>query len=125
MVSEKRKWERVKLGEVCSITAPMVDPRNEKYALLPHIGNESIEKQSGLLLSYNRVIDDNLVSGKYFFTENDVLYGKIRPELSKAAFPHFSGLCSADMYPISCGNRIIPEYLKYTLLSHDLSVNSR
>ena len=120
MVSEKRKWERVKLGEVCSITAPMVDPRNEKYALLPHIGNESIEKQSGLLLSYNRVIDDNLVSGKYFFTENDVLYGKIRPELSKAAFPHFSGLCSADMYPISCGNKIIPEYLKYTLLSHDL-----
>ena len=120
MVREKQKWERVKLGEVCSINAPMVDPRNEQYAFLPHIGNESIEKQSGMLLSFRRAIDDNLVSGKYYFTENDVLYGKIRPELSKAAFPHFAGLCSADMYPISCGNKIIPEFLKYTLLSYDL-----
>ena len=43
MVREKQKWERVKLGEVCSINAPMVDPRNEQYAFLPHIGNESID----------------------------------------------------------------------------------
>lgn len=120
MVKAHKQWPKVKLGDVCSIVAPMVDPRDEKYALLPHIGNESIEKHSGLILSYKRAIDDNLISGKYYFNESDVLYGKIRPELSKAAYPQFTGLCSADMYPISCGSRIIPQFLKYVLLSQSL-----
>lgn len=62
-------WVKVKLGDVCSISAPMVDPRDSEYAYLPHIGNENIEKHSGLLLSYNKVIDDNLISGKYLFNQ--------------------------------------------------------
>ena len=115
--SNQKKWKRVKLGDITSINAPMVNPQDEQYALLPHIGNESIEKFSGRLLKFNRVVDDHLISGKYYFTENDVLYGKINPHLSKVAFPKFCGLCSADMYPITCSSQIIPEYLKYVLLS--------
>lgn len=111
-------WVKVKLGDVCSISAPMVDPRDSEYAYLPHIGNENIEKHSGLLLSYNKVIDDNLISGKYLFDEGDILYGKINPQFGKVAYPGFRGLCSADIYPISCGPRIIPEFLKYVLLSY-------
>lgn len=118
MVSNmKAQWKRVKLGDVASINAPMVNPQDERYSMLPHIGNESIEKFSGHLLNYNRVIDDQLISGKYYFTDKDVLYGKINPQLSKVAFPQFCGLCSADMYPISCSSQIIPDYLKYVLLS--------
>lgn len=111
-------WVKVKLGDVCSISAPMVDPRDSEYAYLPHIGNENIEKHSGLLLSYNKVIDDNLISGKYLFNKNDILYGKINPQFGKVAYPGFKGLCSADIYPISCGPYIIPEFLKYVLLSY-------
>ena len=118
MVSNmKAQWKRVKLGDVASINAPMVNPQDERYSMLPHIGNESIEKFSGHLLNYNRVLDDQLISGKYYFTDKDVLYGKINPQLSKVAFPQFCGLCSADMYPISCSSQIIPDYLKYVLLS--------
>lgn len=112
-------WKEVAFGDVCIINAPMVNPQESQYALLPHIGNESIDKHTGKLLSYNKVIDDNLISGKYYFTENDVLYGKINPQFGKVAFPQFAGLCSADMYPITCKEGIIPQYLKQVLLTYD------
>lgn len=119
LTSEVTEWKKEKLGEIVSISAPMVNPREEHYWYLPHIGNESIEKHTGRLLDYNRVVDDHLVSGKYLFTETDVLYGKINPQFGKVAYPKFRGLCSADMYPLTCGNKILPEYLKYVLLSYD------
>ncbi len=115
----REPWKEVAFGDVCTINAPMVNPQEGQYALLPHIGNESIDKHTGKLLSYNKVIDDNLISGKYYFTENDVLYGKINPQFGKVAFPQFSGLCSADMYPITCKEDIIPQYLKQVLLTYD------
>ena len=52
------------------------------------------------------------------FNKNDILYGKINPQFGKVAYPGFKGLCSADIYPISCGPYIIPEFLKYVLLSY-------
>ena len=110
-------WEVVKLSKVAEIKAPMVNPRNKKYDYLPHIGNENIEKFSGKLLPYKLVGEENLISGKYYFKSTDVLYGKINPQFSKVTYPKFEGLCSADMYPLSANNEIIPEYLKYTLLT--------
>lgn len=125
LVSGKRRlcgfvkpWKHIRFSEVCSISAPMVNPREQQYALLPHIGNESIEKHTGRLLKYNKVIDDNLISGKYLFAETDVLYGKINPQFGKVAYPQFFGLCSADMYPISCKAGLVPDYLKYVLLTY-------
>lgn len=114
-----KPWRVVSFDDICTINAPMVNPQESQYAFLPHIGNESIEKHTGKLLSYNKVIDDNLISGKYYFTENDVLYGKINPQFGKVAFPQFEGLCSADMYPITCKDGIIPQYLKQVLLTYD------
>ena len=49
------------------------------------------------------------------------MYGKINPHFAKAAFPQFDGLCSADMYPISCTEAILPEYLLYILLSSEFT----
>jgi type I restriction enzyme S subunit len=114
-----KPWRVVSFDDICAINAPMVNPQENQYAFLPHIGNESIDKHTGKLLSYNKVIDDNLISGKYYFTENDVLYGKINPQFGKVAFPQFEGLCSADMYPITCKDGIIPQYLKQALLTYD------
>lgn len=115
------KWERRAFYDVCEICARMVDPTQKEYAGLPHIGNESIEKFSGRITHYNKAKDDHLRSGKYLFGSNDVLYGKINPHFAKAAFPKFEGLCSADMYPISCKDTILPEYLLYVLLSSDFT----
>lgn len=115
------KWKQRPFSDACEICARMVDPTQTEYANLPHIGNESIEKFTGRITHYNKVKEDQLISGKYLFSSNDVLYGKINPHFAKAAFPMFEGLCSADMYPISCKKDILPEYLLYILLSTEFT----
>ena len=72
----------------------------EKYADYPHIGIDSIEKGTGELKGYRTVREDGVISGKYIFTPQHIIYSKIRPNLNKVALPDFEGLCSADAYPI-------------------------
>ena len=72
----------------------------EKYADYPHIGIDSIEKDTGELKGYRTVKEDGVISGKYIFTPHHIIYSKIRPNLNKVALPSFEGLCSADAYPI-------------------------
>lgn len=71
-----------------------------KYADYPHIGIDSIEKGTGELKGYRTVREDGVISGKYIFTPQHIIYSKIRPNLNKVALPDFEGLCSADAYPI-------------------------
>ena len=90
----------------------------ETYKEYPHIGIDSIEKNTGNILEYSLVKDCNLKSGKYIFDERHIIYSKIRPNLNKVALPNFKGLCSADSYPILCNKGIIERiYLGYVLRS--------
>ena len=72
----------------------------EKYADYPHIGIDSIMKNTGELKGYRTIAEDKVISGKYIFTRDHIIYSKIRPNLNKVALPDFDGLCSADAYPI-------------------------
>lgn len=109
---------RVKLGDIVALDAPMVDPRKEEYIDLIHIGPDRIEKNTGLLLPALTARDENLISKKFLFDESYVLYSKIRPYLKKCAIPDFSGLCSADMYPVKpIANKTNREFLWQLLLS--------
>jgi len=72
----------------------------EKYQNYPHIGVANIEKNTGKLINYKLIKDENLTSGKYLFTPKHIIYSKIRPNLNKVALPNFNGLASADSYPI-------------------------
>ncbi|MGC7812036.1 restriction endonuclease subunit S [Bacillus paranthracis] len=71
-----------------------------EYGNYPHIGIDNIEKNTGRLIHYKSVEEDRLTSGKYIFTEEHIIYSKIRPYLNKVALPNLKGLCSADAYPI-------------------------
>lgn len=110
-------WKLLKLSDICEISSRLVDPRLDEYRMLPHIGNANIEKATGKLLAYNKAFEDELISGKYYFSETDVLYGKINPQFAKACFPQFSGLCSADIYPLTSKQDLNPQFLLYILLS--------
>jgi restriction endonuclease S subunit len=115
-------WQRVRLGDVCYINAPLVDPKDEKYCSLPHVSAEDIEPETGLLLPVQTASEDRMTSGKYLFDAGCVLYSKLRPYLRKAVLATFRGLCSADMYPISTNqDRLIPEFLVSLLLSKDFT----
>jgi type I restriction enzyme S subunit len=105
------------LGEVCSIDSVLVDPKDLKYSHMSHIGAGNIEAQTGRLFDIKTASEDNLISGKYLFTTNDVLYSKIRPYLVKVATPETAGLCSADVYPLRPGPLLTRMFLFYSLIS--------
>lgn len=114
------EWIIEPFDKCISIKNGQVDPKIEPYCNMPHIGPGNIEKFTGKLLCFNTAKEDMQTSGKYLFDEEDVLYGKINPQLGKVAYPKFKGVCSADMYPLRANKKVlIPLFLKYLLLSQD------
>jgi len=94
-----KNWPIAGFNEFATIDANMTSDY-EKYADYPHIGIDSIEKDTGTLRGYRTVAQDGVISGKYIFGPQHIIYSKIRPNLNKVALPTFEGLCSADSYPI-------------------------
>jgi type I restriction enzyme M protein len=116
------KWPVVKLGELCSITAPMVDPSNGKFSSLPHVSAENMESGTGRLLPIRTAAEDRVTSSNYLFEAGSVLYSKIRPYLCKAALVDFRGVCSADMYPLDANHKkMLPEFLLRLLLTEEFT----
>ncbi|MCI7351458.1 MAG: restriction endonuclease subunit S [Ruminococcus sp.] len=110
-------WKVEKFTDIAVIDGNMTTDF-EKYADYPHIGIDSIEKGTGELKGYRTVKADNVVSGKYIFTPNHIIYSKIRPNLNKVALPDFDGVCSADAYPIlPISEKCNREFLAYVMRS--------
>lgn len=85
------------------------------FSEFPHVGIANIEQDSGRIQNTKLVKEESLISGKYIFSKEHIIYSKIRPNLNKVALPDFDGLCSADAYPIlvdRCNtNRIFFAYI--------------
>lgn len=112
-----KHWKIVGFKECADIDTNMIHDF-EGYEDYPHIGIDSIEKETGRLVGYRTIAEDGVVSGKYLFTPAHIIYSKIRPNLNKVALPNFDGLCSADAYPILVKEGICNrEYFGYTLRS--------
>jgi type I restriction enzyme S subunit len=116
-VENPRGWD-IKPFTTAAIIDTNMTTDFEKYANYPHIGIESIERDSGRILNYNLVKEDQLSSGKYTFGKQHIIYSKIRPNLNKVALPNFDGLCSADAYPILPKATANKYYLAYILRSN-------
>jgi type I restriction enzyme S subunit len=118
-------WELHTFVEMVKIAQGQVDPKIEPYKSMTHVGSENIEEATGKLLKTKSAGELNLISGKYFFTDQDVLYSKIRPYLRKVALPAFSGVCSADMYPLRPQNdSLLREFLFHTLLTENFTAKA-
>ncbi len=113
-----KEWVVSSLKYYTNIQNGQVNPTLFPYSDMPHIGPENIEKFTGKLLNYNLAKEDGLISGKYLFKKNDVLYGKINPQLGKVTLAKFEGICSADMYAIKVGKKLIANFLFYFMLSN-------
>lgn len=111
-------WEENVLGNVCEISSKLIDPRDEKYIDLIHVGAGNIETKSGKLIDLKTAKEEKLISGKFLFNKKMVLYSKIRPYLMKVVRPDFDGLCSADIYPILPNESVLNrDFLYYLLLT--------
>lgn len=103
----------VPLGEVADIERQGVDPS----ALEPttwYVGLEHIER-GGRIIGRDTCGDAQIASTKFIFTDEHVLYGKLRPNLGKIARPSFRGVCSTDILPIRPGPGLDRSYLAHYL----------
>ena len=91
-------WIWSHFADIATIATDSTDP--DEFPDLPHIAPDNIEKSTGRLLGYRSVSEDEVRSVNHHFFPGQILYSKIRPNLSKAALVDFEGLCSADMYPL-------------------------
>ncbi len=122
--SVREDFNIIKFSEAIEIRSGQVDPIEEPYALMYQIGSERIESNTGRVVELKTARELNITSGNYIFTEEDIIYSKIRPYLKKVALPGFMGLCSADIYPIRVkADCISKEYLFYYLLSERFTQN--
>lgn len=115
-------WVEYKMSEVCTITSKLIDPKDSEYLDLPHVGAGNMVSGSGELVDVKTAREEGLISGKFPFDSTMVLYSKIRPYLMKVCRPDFSGLCSADVYPlVPIDGLLDKDYLFYLLLSQDFT----
>lgn len=107
------KWAEVALGDVARIMRHSVSPADrdpsERYLGLEHI------ERGGRILGSQSVGDAELKSTKFEFKHNQVLYGKLRPNLGKIARPTFDGICSTDILPVAPGPRLDRDFLAHYL----------
>ncbi len=115
-IQNKQIYKLHSFTEFAYIDAEMTTDYH-KYANYPHIGIDSIEKETGRLIGYRTVAQDGVISGKYLFSPEHLIYSKIRPNLNKVACPDFHGVCSADSYPIRNKSNCNKYYLLYVLRS--------
>lgn len=106
------------LSDVCSIESKLVDPKAAEFSDLLHIGGANMITKSDELTNLRTAKEEGLISGKFLFDDETVLYSKIRPYLMKVSRPDFTGLCSADVYPLKPRKGILDrDYLYFLLLS--------
>ncbi len=111
------EWEVVRLGDVAEVASGQVNPRDKQFQNDMFVAPDDIESRTGRLINKRTVAVSGAISGKYQFSEGDVLYSKIRPYLMKVYVPKESGLCSADIYPIRPFPTLKPNFLASVFLS--------
>lgn len=114
-MSSKNEWPMVKLGEIAEIGTAQVKPESLDGETV-YLGLEHLKKNGGILETSD-VATAELKSSKYAFTEEAILFGKLRPNLRKIAVPNFSGVCSTDILPIYSSEKVNRSFLYHYLLS--------
>ena len=109
------------LGDLCSERKETLDPQQYKNILFNYIGLENIEGHSAELVSFSPQYGINIKSRSKIFYLNDVLYGRLRPNLNKAYHVDKilkEGICTTEIIVLVPNkNKIVPEYLREILLS--------
>lgn len=97
----------------------IITPRKERIVFnghngnIPFLGLDCIAPNS--LSPFKSNLLKNTKSTGFMFYKNDVLYGRMRSYLNKVFKAEFEGAASAEFIVFPANNKILPDYLKYTL----------
>lgn len=118
-LTEKQKsegWRIVKFGDVAQeVKASTKDPLGE--GIERYIGLEHIDPESLRLARYGLIAEDNPTFTKKF-SAGDILFGRRRAYLKKAAVADFDGICSGHITVIAPkGEGLVPDLLPFIVQS--------
>ncbi len=112
---KNNKFSLKKLEEVAVRVSEQIDPNNYQGEV-NYIGLENIESQTGRLVGGIRANYNQIKSAKTCFKVNDVLYGKLRPNLNKVYLAKEEGICSTDILVFRFENEFLAQYYAHYLL---------
>ena len=92
-VSLPAGWEVQPLGDLCRIRRELVEP--SPNGSRRYVGLEHLDSGKARIARWDS--ERGLQSTKHCFYAGDVLYGKLRPYLDKAAIAEWDGVCSTDI----------------------------
>lgn len=119
-------WIQARLGDVLTRVDARIDPQTSDSASHFYVGLEHIESHTGRLL---RDADDvtessEILSIKTAFTKDDILYGKLRPNLNKVYLAEQDGICSTDIWALRTTDQLLPEFALQYLRSPAIHVRA-
>lgn len=112
-------WDKSPFRQLGVIASGLVDPQKQPYSEMQHIGPDCIEKDTGRIFETKSASELRLISGKFYFDSDSIVYSKIRPNLNKVCAPPFEGICSADCYSIKPTGKIEKAYLFNLMLGYN------
>lgn len=106
-------WPSVSLDSVAILDRDSVHPK-DAAAETPYIGLEHVDGD-GRIDTAETISTAELKSNKFRFSDEHVLFGKLRPYLRKIARPDFSGVCSTDIIPLLPSDQLDRDFLFHYL----------
>ena len=104
-------WEVVQLKKIANLRRENVKPENNQN--LNFVGLEHIDSGESILKRWADA--STMKSAKKRFYPDDVLYGKLRSYLDKAAIAEMEGICSTDILVFTANSKVTPKFLVYLL----------
>jgi type I restriction enzyme M protein len=111
------EWEMVELGEVFSKVSDSIIPDSIEVDLINYIGLENISQGSGEIVGDFLSNPKEIKSTKTIFQKDDILYGKLRPNLNKVYYSEIEGICSTDIFVLRSTDKVIPKFYYSYFLS--------
>jgi type I restriction enzyme, S subunit len=107
---DKETWDRVKFGDV--VSEPKESVKDLRAEGIEHVvGLEHIDSED-IHLRRSEGIEESTTFTKRF-SKGDVLFGRRRAYLKKAARADFGGVCSGDITVMRAKEDLIPELLPF------------
>lgn len=111
-----KDWEWKTLNDIVEVSKNKYKP-NKVFESKFYIGLEHIEKNNGVLTSDCGLEEIKTIKNQ--FNKDEILYGKLRPNLNKVYLAKENGVCSTDILVFKTKENCSPKFLTQLMLGSD------
>lgn len=113
-VFSEKDFEFKRLNEVIAKQSELIDPTKNTGEVF-YVGLENIESNTGNLVGNPLTQFNTIKSNKNVYKKDDLLYGKLRPNLNKLYLAQEDGICSTDILVLKCLDKELSKFYAYYL----------